>query len=155
MFFWQAGLFFLLFEAFTLFAVIGEIGFFKTFFLWLLTVFAGSMIIQRQGIATLMKVQGVINRGAVPVDDLFDGICLVIAGLLLMMPGFLGDIIATILLIPKLRSLIRARNFARTGERTDIFRTEEDGVIDGTYVRVEENVEAIVQKTESERKDAL
>jgi UPF0716 protein FxsA len=87
------------------------------------------------------------------VDDLFDGICLVIAGLLLMMPGFLSDIIALMLLVPRLRSVIRDRNFARTGGRTDIFRTEEDGVIDGTYVRVEETVEAIVQKTESENED--
>lgn len=155
MFFWQAGLFFLLLETFTLFAVIGEIGFFKTFFLWLLTVFAGSMIIQRQGMATLMRVQGLVNRGAVPVDDLFDGICLVIAGLLFMMPGFLGDLIAVMLLIQPIRRLIRDKNFVRTAGRTDIFRTQDDGVIDGSYVRVEETVEIIEQKPESDQKDAV
>ena len=154
MFFWQAGLFFLLLEAFTLFGVIGEIGFFKTFFLWLLTVFAGSMIIQRQGMAALMRVQGLVNRGAVPVDDLFDGICLVIAGLLLMMPGFLGDLIAVLLLIQPVRRLIRDKNFIRTGARTDIFRTEDDSVIDGSYVRVEETVDVIEQKSSSDSKNA-
>ena len=103
--------------------------------------------------ATLMKVQGLINRGAVPVDDLFDGICLVIAGLLFMMPGFLGDLIAVMLLIQPIRRFIRDKNFVRTVKRTDAFWTQDGDVIDGSYVRVEETVESIEQKSVADRKD--
>ena len=151
MFFGQAALFFLLMEVFTLFLVIGKIGFLKTFLLWLFSAAAGALIIQRQGIAILMRSQEVFNRGAVPVDDLFDGLCLAIAGLLFMIPGFISDTIAFLLLIPMVRKKIQEKYPAGFTMRTPVQRSD-DGVIDGSYVRVEEAVEVIEQKPDTDPK---
>lgn len=155
MFFGQAALFFLLIEAFTLFVVIGEIGFFKTFIIWLCSAALGVLLIQRQGMVVLLRAQGIFERGAVPVDDLFDGLCLVIAGLLLLAPGFISDAFAFLLLIPFFRNSLRKKYPDGLRGRTARKNSDDDSVIDGTYVRVEETMDAIEQKPEDtiSRKD--
>jgi UPF0716 protein FxsA len=70
-----------------LFIVVGgEIGVWSTIALVILTAIAGS---------------------ALPIEEAFDGICLVAAGALLLTPGFLTDGIGLALLIPPLRAMIR------------------------------------------------
>ena len=149
MFFGQAALFFLLAEAFTLFFVAGKIGFFKTLFLWFCSAALGAFLIQRQGLAAVIRAQGVFNRGSVPVDDFFDGLCLLLAGLLFMVPGFISDALAFMLLIPFIRKLLRDKNPRGFGIRTAYERPQDEGVIDGTYVRVDKNVDAIEQRSDT------
>lgn len=48
-----------------------------------------------------------MDRGEVPVQEVFDGICLAAAGLLLMLPGFFTDMVAVILLLPPVRAALR------------------------------------------------
>lgn len=145
MFFPQAVLLFLLLEIFTLALVAGSIGFFKTFFLWFLSAAIGGLIIQRQGLAMLLRTGKAFERGAVPVDDIFDGMCLVVAGLLFLVPGFISDGLAFFLLIPTVRRYFRKAGDTGFGGRTSPWWTTDTGVIDGTYVRVEDAVEAIEQ----------
>ncbi len=149
MFFQQAALLFLLLEFFVLALVAGSIGFFKTFFLWLLSAAIGIVIIQRQGLAMLLRTGRAFERGAVPVDDIFDGMCLVVAGLLFLTPGFISDILGFFLLVPAIRHYFRTNGETGFGGRTDPWWKADTGVIDGTYVRVEETVEAIEQSTPS------
>jgi UPF0716 protein FxsA len=73
----------------------------------LLAGFAGMAIIRLQGLATLRRVRSELDRGAMPGAALFDGACLVFAGLLLIIPGFLTDIVALLLLMPPLRAALR------------------------------------------------
>ena len=153
MFFGQAAFFFLLTELFTLFFVVGKIGFFKTFFLWLCSATLGGVIIQRQGLAVLMRAQGIFDRGGVPVDDLFDGLCLVMAGLLFLLPGFISDVFAFFLLIPFFRKTLKEKNPKGFGTRTTA-GGRDDTIIDGTYVRVDETVETIEQRTPSNKQDS-
>lgn len=148
MFFGQAALFFLLMEAFTVFLVMGQIGFFKTFFLWLGSAALGIVLIQRQGLGMLLRAQGLVNRRGVPVDEFFDGLCLVIAGLLFLVPGFISDFFAFMLLIPFVRRYLHKKYPSGLAMRTAGQNTDDDSVIDGTYVRVEEPVEALEQMTQ-------
>lgn len=135
-------LFFLIAELFTLAAVMGEIGFFNTLLLWVACGAIGLWIVQSQGLHMIAKAQSVFKSGAVPVDNVFDGLCLIVAGLLFLMPGFLGDIIAILLLFPYIRSKITQSGWIKTQERTH-YRNSSDDIIDGSYVRVEETVEQI------------
>lgn len=144
MFFRHIFLFFILVEAFTLFVVAGEIGFFTTFCLWLLSAFIGVLVIRKQGMDMLMRAQGVVKQNGVPVDNLFGGLCLVFAGLLFLMPGFISDIFAFCLLIPFIRQFLQDR-MAPT--RTPRPRND-DEIIDGSYVRVEDTVDIIEQKSD-------
>lgn len=145
-------LFFLIAELFTLAAFIGEIGFFTTFLLWVVCGAIGLWIVQGQGLGMIIKTQSALRDGAVPVDNMFDGICLIVAGLLFLMPGFLGDGIAVLLLFPNIRNKIKQSGWISTPAHTTYGNMQGD-VIDGSYVRVEEEVEQIGTSYENDNRD--
>lgn len=91
-----------------LFIVVGgEIGVWSTIALVILTAIAGSALIRSQGLRTLVRAQQTLARSALPIEEAFDGICLVAAGALLLTPGFLTDGLGLLLLFPPLRAAIR------------------------------------------------
>jgi UPF0716 protein FxsA len=91
-----------------LFAAIGgEIGVLNTLLLCVASATAGIMILQRQGLSTFFNLNEANNRGEVPIQQIFDGFCLFIAGILLIIPGFFTDFIAFALLIPPVRVFLR------------------------------------------------
>jgi UPF0716 protein FxsA len=79
-------------------AVGRAIGVLPTLALLVFAVLAGVALIRLQGFATLLKVRDALERGQPPADALFQGACVVAAGLLLIMPGFLSDLMALALL---------------------------------------------------------
>jgi len=95
---------------------IGEIAVFiqagDRFGLWptlgavVLTAIVGTVLLRHQGFATLRRIQESVNRGEPPVAELFDGFCLLIAGALLLMPGFITDSIGFLLFLPPFRRLL-------------------------------------------------
>jgi UPF0716 protein FxsA len=86
--------------------VAGWIGILPTIVLLIGVSIAGMLLIRRQGVATLMRLQGALQQGRMPVVELFDAACLVAAGILLTLPGFISDIAACLLLLPPFRSLL-------------------------------------------------
>lgn len=64
---------------------------------------AGSLLLKRQGLATLRRAQDSLDRGELPVGAVFAGFCVVAGAILLMIPGFLTDVVGILLLIPFLR----------------------------------------------------
>lgn len=143
MFFSRIAFALFLIEMFTLFLIVGEIGFFPAFGLWALSAFAGIWLIQEQGIATMKRAQESLHRGALPVGEMFESFCLLGAGLLLIMPGFVSDLLAIAFLIPAFRNIVRTRGAKTFGLRDAPTRTYDDGVIDGVYERVPERPEQI------------
>ena len=71
-----------------------------------LTAVAGTALLRRQGLRVLAQTQEKLNRGELPVGELFDGICLLVAGALLLTPGFITDFIGLALFIPPVRLLL-------------------------------------------------
>ena len=69
----------------------GLIGTWPTIGLVVLTAIAGSIMLRAQGRRVLARAQEKIRRGEPPVSDLLDGIGLLLAGALLLTPGFLTD----------------------------------------------------------------
>lgn len=146
MIFWQAGLGLIVLEIFTFGFVIGKIGFFKTLLLWIVSAMLGGWLVREQGFAALIRAQVSFDRGTVPVDDLFDSLCLLMAGALFILPGFVSDIFAFMLLIPWIRCQLRTRVPRALGLKEEVFQPREDGIIDGEYVRVEETIDIIEQR---------
>lgn len=126
-------------EVFTFIQVGGEIGVLKTLLLCVLTALIGGYIVRQQGLETLMKAQVSLRKGNLPLSELFDGFCIVIAGALLLTPGFVTDIIGFCLLIPFLRQILR-----KILSKYSQFQTltphptsrPKDGVIEGDYEHV-------------------
>lgn len=71
--------------------------------------FLGAYLLKRQGLQTLNRAAFRLQQGNVPIAEMVDGICLAMAGALLLTPGFLTDVVGLLLLLPPIRALIRKR----------------------------------------------
>ena len=85
------------------------IGLGPTLALVLLSALAGIMVIRRQSLATFTAVRAALARDQVPAAELFDAACVLIAGILLILPGFISDAAAIVLLIHPMRRAIGRR----------------------------------------------
>lgn len=91
-----------------LFLVVGDaVGIAMTLMLCVLTAMIGAALIRQQGLQTLASAHEAMQNQDLPVQELFDGICLAIAGVTLMTPGFFTDAIGFILLVPQIRAYLR------------------------------------------------
>jgi UPF0716 protein FxsA len=79
----------------------------------------GLALLRSQGLATARRVQTQMTSGEMPVAALFDAACLAVAGCLLMLPGFVTDLLALPLLLPPVRHLLRRLLAGRLVPRSD------------------------------------
>lgn len=70
------------------------------------TAIIGGALIRMQGLATVARARQSLDRGQTPVREVFTGICLLLAGALLLTPGFLTDSIGFLLLVPPVRQVL-------------------------------------------------
>ena len=134
------GLWFLLFfltpivEMYLLITVGGHIGALSTIGLVMLTAVVGLALLRSQGLATLTRGVGRLQRGEVPAMEMAEGILLAVAGALLITPGFVTDGLGFFLLVPAGRGLIAgrlAKHFAPAGAEFGQFS------VDGTIIEGE------------------
>jgi len=90
-------------ELFVLIKVGGRIGTLYTIGLVILTAAVGLMLVRLQGMNALARAQAHIEENRLPVGEAVDGVFLVIAGGLLLLPGFITDAIGLLLLVPIIR----------------------------------------------------
>ncbi|PRR93496.1 MULTISPECIES: FxsA family protein [unclassified Bacillus (in: firmicutes)] len=83
------------------------IGILPTMLMIVLTSALGAYFARKQGIEAFQKVQRDLQYGKMPGAAMVDGFCILIGGLLLLIPGFLSDIIGALLLIPMTRKQIK------------------------------------------------
>ena len=82
------------------------IGAFNTILATLLTAAVGLYFVRLQGISTLYSAANTIRNNQEPLREVFNGFCLMIAAILLIIPGFFTDSIGVLLLIPFSRNII-------------------------------------------------
>lgn len=88
------------------FIVVGrEIGVGMTLLLILASAIAGAVLLRIQGFGVLRKIQQASQTGTDPGRQLVHGVMIVIAAFLLIIPGFISDIIGLLLFIPAVRDL--------------------------------------------------
>ena len=73
----------------------------------IITGFLGAFLARMQGIQTLYRIQESLREGRMPSGELLDALLIVIAGLVLLTPGFLTDSVGFLLLIPATRNSIK------------------------------------------------
>ncbi len=72
----------------------------------ILTGFLGAFMARMQGLQTLFRIQESLREGRMPSGELLDALLIVIAGVVLLTPGFLTDSAGFLLLIPTTRNSI-------------------------------------------------
>lgn len=86
----------------------GQIGILATLGAIVLTAVIGILILRWQGLGLLLDSRAMMARGEIPARQFSDAMLLAVAGLLLLIPGFLSDIVGFALLIPPVRGAIFA-----------------------------------------------
>ena len=123
-----------------------EIGALNTVLITVVTAVIGMALLRVQGLGVLMRAQQAIERKEAPVNEIFEGVFLAIAGLFLLIPGFVTDAIGFLLFLPPLRRALasymatHSKFAARAGYQNGA-RRPPDGtgpVIDGEYEVVDD-----------------
>ncbi len=86
----------------------GWLGLWPTLGLVVLTAVIGTWELRAQGLATLARARTTIDSGKLPAREMFDGACLLLAGALLLTPGFVTDTVGMLLFIPAVRAYLRS-----------------------------------------------
>jgi UPF0716 protein FxsA len=94
----------------------------------------GAALVKRQGIAALGRVRAALASGTVPDDELADGFLLLVAGALLIVPGFVTDAVGLALLLPPVRRMARRLAARRWGRRRRVRVIRVDGTMQARTV---------------------
>ena len=95
-----------LLEIYLLIKVGSLIGAMPTVLMVVFTAVLGGILMQAQGISTLRRVQEATERGELPAVEMLEGFCLLIGGILLLIPGFFTDFIGFLCLVTPLRRAV-------------------------------------------------
>ncbi|UUX52185.1 FxsA family protein [Nisaea acidiphila] len=142
----------------------GIIGGWATVGLTLLTAALGALMFRSQGTAVLRRAQENLRQEQTPLAEIVDGVGLLLAAVLLFIPGFVTDIAGFLLFVPPLRVVFIGYLFRGLGRsaqsnvwivRTDPGKTPGTAgnrtVIDGDY---EDLTEDAGDSTSQQDKDA-
>ncbi len=86
-----------------------RIGLPATLAIILLTAVIGAALTKSQGARALASFRQAMAQGKLPHREALDGLLILLAGAVLLTPGFLTDTVGFLLLFPPLRAGIRAR----------------------------------------------
>lgn len=93
-----------------LFILIGkQIGILYVFVLIIASALIGVSLAKKHGQITWAQAQQQMLQGQVPGTQVFDGLCILIGGILLIIPGFLTDIIGLLFVLPFTRSIFKRK----------------------------------------------
>jgi len=95
-------------EIYLLIKVGSLIGALPTVFMVVFTAVLGAFLLRVQGFATLARFQRSVEQGQLPATTLIEGALLLLAGALLLTPGFFTDAVGFVLLVPPLRRRLAA-----------------------------------------------
>ena len=135
-------------EIYVLVTVGQAIGGLSTVLLVIITAFIGSRLLKQQGWSTMAKAQQSIAEGRTPALEMFEGVVILVSGILLLTPGFITDILGLLGLMPWSRSyfinhfleknaerVFSKKNsvFINKGENSETKKPNKDETIEGEF----------------------
>ena len=88
-------------------------GIIETIALLLIVSILGAWLVKSEGMGVIRKIQFQLIQGQIPNKELLDGGLILIAGVLMLTPGFITDVVGLLLLFPLTRPIIRRLFFKR------------------------------------------
>jgi len=98
--------------------VAGTIGVLNTIGLLVGVSIVGAWLAKSEGLVTLRRIQAALDRGEIPSREVADGALILMAGALMIAPGFISDVVALLLLIPPTRAIVRRVLMRSLAERS-------------------------------------
>ncbi len=94
-------------ELYLLIKIGSFIGTFNTITIVILTAVIGAYMVKLEGLGVMYRIQKNMQEGIFPGEELINGMMLLIAGALLLTPGFFTDIIGFLMVFPGSRDFIK------------------------------------------------
>ena len=94
-------------EIYFLIKIGSYLGAFNTVIIVILTAFFGALLARYQGFQTMLRVRESLERGEMPAEELMDALLILLAGIVLLTPGFFTDLAGLIILIPSTRLMFK------------------------------------------------
>lgn len=94
-------------ELYILIRIGDVIGGINTLLLVIATGFFGAWLARLEGMQTLMRVRSSLDQGIMPTEDLVDGLIIFAAGVVLITPGLMTDILGLMMLWPVTRNFFK------------------------------------------------
>ncbi|HEY1116301.1 MAG TPA: FxsA family protein, partial [Acidimicrobiales bacterium] len=92
-------------ELYVFVQVAGAIGFGSALLTAVGATVVGVWLVKQQGLGVLRRANDKVTRGEAPTDEVVNGTLLLLAGLLLLVPGFITGAVGLALLLPPVRAL--------------------------------------------------
>lgn len=115
-------------EIYAIVRVAGAIGALDTIALLIVVSVIGAWLTKHEGFVVLRRLRAQLDAGRAPADALIDGVLVLSAGVLLMVPGFVTDAVGLLVLFPPTR--VPLRRYLRRRFSVRVFGDPDDGVID-------------------------
>ena len=109
-------------ELFVIIQVGHVIGFLPTIVTLLAVSAGGAWLVKREGLTVWRRFRQQMDAGHVPGRELADGVMILLAGALLLTPGFVTDFFGLLLLLPPIRAGVRAGALRRVSNRVHYIR---------------------------------
>jgi UPF0716 protein FxsA len=104
-----------------LFIEIGSrIGTWTTLLIIAVVAVLGAVLVRREGLKTWWRIQDKLLSGQMPNEELLDGLLVLVAGALLLTPGFFTDAVGFLLLLPPGRQMVKRWLRRRFSQRLQI-----------------------------------
>jgi UPF0716 protein FxsA len=128
----------------------GFLGLWPTLAIVVLTALAGSALLRAQGFATLETLQNNLRTGGDPINPMAHGALILVAGVLLLTPGFFTDTVGLSLMIPRVRIWVikwvasrikdgSIKVYSNTNAAPR--RPRDDSTLDGDYTVIDDDPE--------------
>jgi UPF0716 protein FxsA len=85
------------------------IGILPTLAIVLFTGFIGAGFAKREGLGVWRRAREIMRSGRIPGEEIIEGLCILVGGVLLLTPGYLTDVAGLILLLPSVRKRVVRR----------------------------------------------
>lgn len=118
-----------LLELYVMIQVGSEIGILWTIAALLGISVVGTWLAKREGFRIMRSFIDTSRKGEVPTREMVQGVCVLVAGMLLVVPGFIGDALGILLLLPPVRALVTTVVLRRTRARTTVITATYSGPI--------------------------
>ena len=83
------------------------IGILNTITIILLTAMIGAYMVRLEGLSVLSRLQQNMQDGVFPAEEMIDGAMILVAGALLLTPGFFTDVVGFLMVFPGSRRFIK------------------------------------------------
>lgn len=128
-------------EIYVLIKVGALIGAIPTIALLVFSVVLGTLLLRWQGFELVRRVRLSLGSGELPAGEVLEGTLVLVSGILFLLPGFVSDVLALLLLVPAVRRraalwlLARRRSDGTTGGQGEGAVRRRPYVIEGEFRR--------------------